>query len=132
MDGDPIAPNDEQHKEQDDDRRPDKAQLLTDDGEDVVILRLGQVEEFLAALAQAHTQQAAGADGVQGLDGLEAAAPAVHAVVPGILPDGQTGGHVAGLGHDEEQAGGRGGTAADEPVQPDASGKEHRRAAHQH
>ena len=36
----PIAPNDKQGKEDDDERRADEPQLLTDDGEDEVVLFL--------------------------------------------------------------------------------------------
>ena len=47
---------DEHDEERDDDRRADEAQLLADDGEDEVRVRLGQVEELLPRLADARAR----------------------------------------------------------------------------
>ena len=70
--GDIIAAHDEKNKEQDHDDRADKAQLLAEDGENVVVVLLGQVQIFLAALAEAEAHEAAGADGVERLEDLVA------------------------------------------------------------
>src|SRR5205823_4032699 len=51
--------------------RADEAELLADDGEDEVGVRLGEEKEFLPAVADAEAAQSAGADGDQALHGLE-------------------------------------------------------------
>ena len=58
-------------------------QLLADHGEDKVVLRFGQVEEFLPPVAQAQPEHAAGANGQHGLHGLQAL---VLRIVPGVFP----------------------------------------------
>ena len=87
MEGDPEAPEDQQGEYQHDDAGTHQAQLLADHGEDAVVVLLGQVEEFLPSLAQAHAQQAAGADGDETLGDLPAVAPVpigVEGVPPGV------------------------------------------------
>ena len=71
----PIAPDDQQGEQGDDDARADEAHLLADDGEDVVVLLLGQIGKLLAAHAEAETAQAAGGHGVEGLDDLMPLSP---------------------------------------------------------
>ena len=51
---------------------PGDAELLADDGEDEVRVRLGQVEDLLHRLAEADAEQAAGAERDLALDGLKA------------------------------------------------------------
>jgi hypothetical protein len=51
---------------------PDKARLLGPDREHEIRVRLGQVEQLLHAVAEAHAQPLAAAEGDQGLDQLEA------------------------------------------------------------
>ena len=87
VEGDPEAPEDQQGEHQHDDAGSHQTQLLADHGEDAVVVLLGQVQELLAALAQAHAQQAAGADGNEALGDLPAAAPiplGVEGVPPGV------------------------------------------------
>ena len=72
VEGNPEAPEDQQGKHQHDNAGPHQPQLLADHGEDAVVVLLGQVEEFLPPLAQAHAQQAAGADGDLTLSALPA------------------------------------------------------------
>ena len=79
----PVAPDDEQGKQQQHQARAHQAQLLTDHGEDKVVLRFGQIEEFLPPVAQAQPEHAAGANGQHGLHGLQAL---VLRVVPGVFP----------------------------------------------
>ena len=67
---DPIAAHDQQHEQQNHHHRADKAQLLAEDGENVVVVLLRQIQIFLPALAEAETHQAAGADGVERLQDL--------------------------------------------------------------
>ena len=93
MDRQPVAPDDQQRKEDHDQRPPHQSQLFQDDGKDVVVLGLRQVAELLAALAQPHTQQTAGADGVQALDGLPRVVPTegqvpAEGVPPHLKPGG--------------------------------------------
>ena len=87
VEGDPEAPENQQGEHQHDDAGSHQAQLLADHGEDAVVVLLGQVQELLAALAQAHAQQAAGADGNEALGDLPAVAPiplGVEGVPPGV------------------------------------------------
>ena len=87
VEGDPEAPEDQQGEYQHDDAGTHQAQLLADHGEDAVVVLLGQVEKFLPSLAQAHAQQAAGADGDETLGDLPAVAPVpigVEGVPPGV------------------------------------------------
>ena len=77
MDGNPVAPDDEQGKEDENNGRADIAQLLAGDGEDVVVFGLREIGGTSAGVAQAHAQQAAGANGVEGLNGLVALAQVV-------------------------------------------------------
>ena len=58
----------------------DESELLGQHREDEVGMRLGQVEELLAAFHQAEAGQSAGADGDHGLDDVEAAALRVGVV----------------------------------------------------
>ena len=68
--GDPIAAADEQ-REQDQNRdRADIAELLADDGKDVVVVLLRQVEIFLPALSETEPEKAARTDGIQRLHDL--------------------------------------------------------------
>ena len=95
MDGQPEAPDDEQGEQHHDEGAAHQSQLLQDHGEDVVVLGLGEVAELLAALAQTHPQQSAGADGVQPLNGLPGRVPPEFQVAAeGVLPHGDPGGVV--------------------------------------
>ena len=53
------APPYQQREQNNDQHRPYKAQLLADDGEDEVVLRLGQEQMLLPGIAQALPHQAA-------------------------------------------------------------------------
>ena len=126
MEGDPVASEDQQSEQKKNEACADKTQFLTDDGEDEIVLRLGKKELFLAALAEAHAEETAGADGVKGLDDLVAA---VLGVGPGVFPDQDALGLVA-LEHQQEEAPRRS-TAHSEPPQLDAADKQYGRGRHQ-
>ena len=86
MERQPEPLHQKQHKQQDDQHGPHKAQLLTDHGEDEVVVALGQPELFFNAVAKAEAGHAAGTDGVQALQGLvrhlgEVLRPAVEAAL---------------------------------------------------
>ncbi len=68
-------------KQQQDDGRAEKAELLADHRVDEVVVRLGQVEQLLDAAHQTAAEDAAGADGDHRLNQLE---PAVQRVAPRI------------------------------------------------
>ncbi len=120
MESQPVAPDDQQRKDGQDDGRAHQAQFLADHGKDKVVLRFRQVEEFLAAVAQAHAEEAAGADGQHGLDGLHSLA---QGIVPGVAPHFDAGGHVV-RGHDDDgQTAYRRAAAGDEPLGRDAAGE---------
>ena len=55
MEGDPITPENQHHEQQQHAQRADEAQLLADDGEDIVVVTLGEIEIFLTAFAEAQT-----------------------------------------------------------------------------
>ena len=88
VEGDPEAPQDQQGEDQHDDAGADKPQLLANHGEDEVVVLLRQVQEFLAAAAEAHAQQTAGANGDQALGQLIAVAGVVQ---PRVMPHGDAG-----------------------------------------
>ena len=67
MHGDIIAAHDQKNEQQDHDDCPDKAKLLAENGENIVVVLLGKIQVFLAALAEAEAHQAAGTDGVERL-----------------------------------------------------------------
>ena len=67
---------------------PTKPQLLAHHGENEVVVLLRQVQELLAAAAEAHAQQAAGADGDEALCQLIAVAGVVQ---PRVVPHGDAG-----------------------------------------
>ena len=117
MEGQPIAPDDEQGEEDNDEAGADEPQLLTDNGEHKVVVLLGEEHVLLTAVAQPGTQQAARTDGDLGLPQLVAVSPQVAA---GVEPGLHTGGHVLSLGNEEEQRRTHGSAAAHKPVQPDA------------
>ena len=52
----------EQGEQQENGKRPDKAELLTGNGKNKVVLRLGNVAEFQAAVAESETEKAARSD----------------------------------------------------------------------
>ena len=64
-------------KQSEHERRADQPELLGDHRIDEVGVRLGQVEQLLHAVHQAAAPDAAGADGDQRLDDLEAVAERV-------------------------------------------------------
>src|ERR1043165_2864559 len=68
---DAEAAPDEEGEEDDEDERADEAELLADDGEDEVRMRLGEEEELLPPVAEAEAAQAARAEGDERLHGLE-------------------------------------------------------------
>src|SRR5699024_6133833 len=85
VEGQPIAPDDEQGEEDNDEAGADKPQLLTDNGEHKVVVLLGEEHVLLTAVAQPSAQQAAGTDGNLGLPQLIAVSPQVAAgVEPGL------------------------------------------------
>ena len=79
MRSNPVAAADEQRKQDQDRDGADIAKLFTDDGKDVVIVLLRQVEVFLPALAKAEAEKAARADGIQRL----------HDLIPGSARIGE-------------------------------------------
>ena len=79
---------------------PHEAQFLADDGEDEVVLRLGDEKMLLAAFPQTEAGGPAGADGIEALDGLVAVAQRVgKGVEPGAEPVGGVGDEVGHDGH---------------------------------
>ena len=66
-----AAPN-EQDKECDKDQGADESELLADDGEDEVVLRLRKPQMLLVAVAEADAEKPAGADGEQAFIRLKA------------------------------------------------------------
>ena len=66
----PEPLHEEEHEQQDDQHRPDEAQLLADDAEDEVVGAFGQPELLFDAVAKAEAGHAAGADGVKALQRL--------------------------------------------------------------
>src|SRR2546427_9938097 len=92
------APPHEDGEERDDRQGADEPELLTDDGEDEVRVRLRQVEELLLRLADAAAQEAAATQRQPRLDDLKSAAARIaprveerrDAAQPiGREPDGQ-------------------------------------------
>ena len=67
MEGDPVTPANGDGKQRRDGGGPYKAQLFAADGEDIVIILKGQIQVFLPGFSVAQAEQAAGANGVQGL-----------------------------------------------------------------
>ena len=70
---DEAAP-DEHDEERNERERADETQFLAHDGEDEVVLRLGEPKLLLIAFAESHTEDAARADSKQALIGLPSAA----------------------------------------------------------
>ena len=75
-------------KQTSDGGRADQAELLGDDRVDEVGVRLRQVEQLLHAVHQPAPEHAAGADGDQRLDDLEAVAERVRPGIPGTRAAG--------------------------------------------
>lgn len=65
--GNHNSPPNEHRKQNDNQQRTDKAEFLTDNGKDEVILWLRQIQIFLPALAQTQPKQPPGTDRIQGL-----------------------------------------------------------------
>ena len=128
VEGQPVPPQDE-HGEQDEHEGPaDIAQLLHQDGEHKVVLRLRHIVELALAVAQTHAEQAARAHGQQGLTGLPAVAPEVG---PGVQPQVDPVGHIGGVGDDPPHRGGHESDARGEPAPVDARRPQHRGAPRQ-
>ena len=121
MERQPIAPDDQQGEQGDDDGRADEAHLLADDGEDVVVLLLGQIGELLAAHAEAEAAQAAGGHGVEGLDDLIAL---VAGIGPRIFPHFDAASVVADDHQQKPDADGAQAAAHREPEQLDTGGEQ--------
>ena len=68
--GDIIAAHDQQNKQQNHDDGSDKTEFLTENGENIVVMFLGQIQVLLSAFAEAEAHQAAGADGIERLQNL--------------------------------------------------------------
>ena len=66
----PEPLHEEEHEQQDNQHRPDEAQLLADDAEDEIVGAFGQPELLFDAVAKAEAGHAAGADGVKALQRL--------------------------------------------------------------
>ena len=77
------AARDEQRKEDQDQRRADKAQLLAHDGEDKVVVFLRQVEILLPPVSETEAAHSPAADGVERLDDLIAC---VRGIRKGVQP----------------------------------------------
>ena len=80
---DPVAAHDQQHEQQDHRHRADKAKLLADNGENVIVVLLRQKQEFLPALAKAQSPQPAGANGNETLGKLIAL---IRGICPRVQP----------------------------------------------
>ena len=78
-----IAAVDEQAEQQNDGTSAQKTKLLTHNGKNKIILRLGYVAEFQAAVAKPQAEKTAGADGHHSLQGLP---PAVKRIGGRVLP----------------------------------------------
>ena len=125
----PVPPHDQQGEQEQHHHRPDESQLFRHDGEYKVVFRLGDIEEFLSALAQPQAQQAAGADGQQGLHRLKAVPLPLG---PWVQPQIDAGRHIGGLGDDEPHGSRHQGPAGGEPAQADPGGEEDRGPPRQH
>ena len=100
MQGNPIATEDQQRKENQNKSRTDKAQLLTGHRKDEIVMLLRQVQKLLPAAAQAQAAEAAGADGIQGLDDL---IPPVRGIGKGIPPGADAAGSIGEKGQQHRQ-----------------------------
>ena len=128
MERDPVAADDEQREDGHDERRADQAQLLADDGEDAVVVLLGQEEELLPALAETETEETSRADGDEALARLIARAR-LKGVVERVEPDGDARGVVGDQAREERIRHRRDTADADaDPVAADAADEHHRRA----
>ena len=125
MEGQPVAPQDQQGKQGQHQQSSQKTQFLHHNGKHKVIFRLRDVKHFLHAVAQPTPQKTAGAHGNQGLAGL------IGQVLPRPLPQLDTGQHVWIQGNDHHAHQKHQHTSGYEPAQMDARGKEHRRASRQ-
>ena len=97
-DGDATA--EQQHEQPHHCAGPHEAQFLADNGENEVVLRLGDEKMLLAAFPQTEAGGPAGADGIEALDGLVAVAQRVgEGVEPGAEPVGGVGDEVGHDGH---------------------------------
>ena len=128
MQGDPVAADDEQREHDHDDRRADQAELLADDGENEVVVLLGQEQELLPALAEPHAEESARADGEQALSDLIAVA--LHPLfIERVEPDVEAARVIGddpcckGVDHDQNQS-----KAKPDPVVADAADVHHHRA----
>ena len=86
---------------------------------------LRQIEVFLAALAKAQTHQAARADGIEGLDQLQAA---VRGIAEGVPPRLQTGRGIGENGQIQRRAHQRHAQADEKPFFRGAAQEHHHRA----
>ena len=129
MKGQPVPPDDQQGKQQQDQTGSNEAQLLTDHRENKVVLGLGQVQKLLPPVAQPQAGDPAGANGHQGLDGLHTL---VQGIVPGVQPCGNSGGHVVRPQDDDRQGRAHGYSAGHEPAHGDAAGKQNGRRDDHH
>ncbi len=99
-------------EQRNDDHRADKAKLLAGNGENIVVMLLRQIQIFLAALAEAQARQAAGADGIAGLNDLVAL---IRGVLLRVEPGGDSvcGVALGGKIHHQQQRNNK--TAQDQP-----------------
>ena len=70
--GDHHKPVNHKKKQHDNRNSPKKAQFLTDDGKNHIILGFGKESQLLDAFAQSLPHQASGANGIKSLKDLEA------------------------------------------------------------
>ena len=74
----------------------DKTEFFSDDGEDEIRLRFGQIQELLSRIAQTDTEDASFGKGVKRPDHLVPGTVSPFAVVPGVQPYADTVGAIAG------------------------------------
>ena len=125
MQGDPKAPQDQQRKEHQDQRRADKAKFLANYGKNKVVVLLGQIQKLLPAPAKPQAAEAAGADGIQGLDDL---IPLIRGAGKGIAPGVDAGGCVGKKGQQHRKARARAAQGRAEPAQANPAQKHHHAA----
>ena len=70
MQGNPIAPQNQRRKQHNNCCRAEKAQLLADNREDIVVILKGQIEIFLPAFSKSKAKKPAGTDGIETLQDL--------------------------------------------------------------
>ena len=97
MHGNPVAPDNQKRKQNEDRQRTDKAEFFTYNRKNVVVMLLRQIQVLLSALSEAQAEQTAGADCIFRLENLKTV---VQRIRLRITPCGNT---VAGIAAAEQQ-----------------------------